>query len=117
MTRRRIPGNVVPCRSCGATILFARTLPGKVGRGGKLIPLNPVEDPVGNVAVRNTGDQYRAALVARVLADDDALDTVTEYRAMPHAATCQPRLPVDVDRNPPPNVLPFRRPRRPSPRG
>lgn len=68
-----------------------------------MMPLDPPEDPRGNVAVRNVGDRRRPSLVCRVLGDDDTLDDTVEIRAMPHFATCHPAPPEP----PPDNVLPF----------
>ena len=87
-TPRRIPGPKAVCRSCRGEIRWARTLATPKGPGGNHMPLDPVENPDGNVAARPT---MAGALVCRVLSNDDSLDTTTEYRAMPHFATCTAR--------------------------
>lgn len=88
--------------------MWARTSATERGRGGKAVPLNPLEDGTGSYAVRNVGDQYRAVLVARPLGKDDVVDQVSEWRAMPHMATCQPRLPAPAGGDLPSNVVPMR---------
>lgn len=102
-TPRTLPGRYPPCGRCGAPIAWARTAASPTGTGGKPMPLDPVEDPAGNVAVRNVGDRRRPSLVARVLAGDDTLDETVELRIVPHFATCAPP-PAEP---PPDNVLPF----------
>lgn len=100
-TPRRIPGRAATCARCRAPIVWARALATQSGAGGKAMPLDPVEDPAGNVACRPVND--RGGLVARVLLADETPDSFTELRAMPHFATCpgepgkpNPRLPDDV---------------------
>jgi hypothetical protein len=106
--RRHLPTHSNPrCGRCGLPIAWARTLAGPNGPGGKAMPLDPEENPAGNVAVRNLGDRWHPRLVARVLGKDDTLDEVAEIRAMPHFATCQPTLP-----EPPPDNVVALRPRR-----
>lgn len=63
------------------------------------MPLDPVEAPDGNTAVR----VGHGRLQARVLKKDETHDSFSEYLAMPHFATCpgapekpNPRLPDDV---------------------
>lgn len=69
-------------------MVWARTLATESGRGGKAMPLDPVENPAGNVAARALSSSGQ--LVARVLCKDETHDVTTEIRAMPHAATCSP---------------------------
>lgn len=84
-TGRRLPARETSrCERCGARIVWARTVAGPNGPGGKAMPLDPDEHPAGNTAVRaGHGDR----LLARVLCADEDLATA-EYRAMPHFATC-----------------------------
>jgi hypothetical protein len=87
-------------------MVWARTLATESGAGGKAMPLDPFEDPAGNVAVRAVND--RGGLVALVLRKDETHDTFTELRAMPHAATCTPADPqLPIDDEPPANVVDF----------
>lgn len=105
MTARRLPGRSSTCQRCGSTIVWARTVAGEGGRGGKAMPLDPLEDLDGNVAVRAVDD--RGGLVARVLKKDEYRDRTTEYLAMPHAATCRPpdaQLPLEPEST---NVIDF----------
>lgn len=104
MTARRIPGRAVTCTRCKATMVWARTMATESGAGGKAMPLDPLEDLAGNVAVRPVND--RGGLVARVLKKDETHDRVTEYLAMPHFKSCtppDPQLPIESA----PNVLDF----------
>lgn len=78
-------GRPGPCGRCGARIVWARTMAGPNGPGGKMMPLDAEPDPRGNVAVHPS---VTGQLQARVLAHDDALDELAEERAMPHFATC-----------------------------
>jgi hypothetical protein len=92
--RRPLRGTRSICQRCRQPIVWATTLAGPNGPGGKSQPFDQFEDPAGNVAVRETG---LGRLVARALGKDDALDQTTELRAMPHAATCarpEPRAAV-----------------------
>ncbi len=85
-TGRRLPGDIVTCESCGAPIVWAVTVAGPNGRGGKAMPLNPREDlGYGNTAVR---PGHAGRLLARVLFKDETHDAPGEYLAVPHAATC-----------------------------
>lgn len=103
---RRIPGRTTTCARCKAPIVWARTVATETGRGGKPMPLDPVENPDGNVAVRALVSSGQ--LVARVLCKDETHDTTVELRAMPHAATCTP-VPTT---EPPPGVIDFQAARR-----
>ena len=82
---RPLRGTRSICQRCRRPIVWATTLAGPNGPGGKSQPFDPFEDPAGNVAVRETA---LGRLVARALGKDDALDETVELRAMPHAATC-----------------------------
>ncbi|MEJ7795545.1 MAG: hypothetical protein WKF50_08330 [Nocardioides sp.] len=87
--RRPVPGARGKCRRCGDNVVWARTLASPTGRGGKSMPLNPLEDTEGNVAIRPTSN-YQA--VARVLGKGETHDLTTEVLAMTHFATCQPKI-------------------------
>lgn len=85
------------CDGCGATIVWAITMAGPNGPGGKLIPLEPLEDLTGNVAVIAP---HLGRLVARVLTKDEHVDRPHEYAAQTHFAACpartKPELPPEV---------------------
>ena len=74
------------CGRCGAPIVWARTVAGENGPGGKAMPLDPDPNPAGNVAVRHA---RRNELLARVLKADEDHDPQVEVRAVPHFATCR----------------------------
>jgi hypothetical protein len=80
------PGRRRQCQMCKAPIVFARTMRSETGAGGKLMPLDLSPNDEGNVAVRIVNG--RGAMVARVLTKGEDHDHYTEYRAMPHFATC-----------------------------
>lgn len=82
---RRLPGTLTRCRSCGQGIVWAATAARDTGRGGRAMPLDPFEDPAGNVAVQ---PGHAGRLVARVLKKDEQVDRPVQYVAMPHFATC-----------------------------
>lgn len=92
------PGFATTCDGCGRHIVWAVTVAGPNGRGGKLMPLDPTEDLTGNVVV--TQPAARGRLLARVLCKDETVDRPGEYSAMPHFATCpartRPALPPNV---------------------
>lgn len=84
------------CDGCAAALVWAITVAGPNGRGGKLMPLDPIEDLAGNVQVTVP---RLGRLEARVLTRDESLERSRyEYAAMPHFATCparcRPSLPV-----------------------
>ena len=85
------------CEGCRQPIVWALTVAGPNGRGGKLMPLDPREDPAGNVAV--TAPHGR--LLARVLTKDEQVDRPGEYAANSHFATCPTRTKPEL----PPNVV------------
>lgn len=76
------------CRDCQADIVWART------QAGKLMPLDPERrpdgDPAANVAVSR---DHLGRVLARVLkpTEDDRAEPF-EWLAVPHFATCVPRL-------------------------
>lgn len=84
------------CEGCRRPIVWARTLAGTNGRGGKLMPLDPLEDAAGNVAVSNP---HRGVLYARVLHKDEDVDRPVDFRAMPHFATCPTRTKPEIPQN------------------
>lgn len=86
--RRELPGTATTCRACRRPIVFARTLAGPNGPGGKAMPLDLHENPDGNVAVR---PGRRGELLARVLRKGEHHDDPIERLAMPHFATCPSR--------------------------
>lgn len=85
------------CEGCRCELVWAMTVAGPNGRGGKLMPLDPLENLAGNVAVTTP---HRGRLLARVLTKGETFDRPHEYAAMPHFASCptgtKPELPVDV---------------------
>lgn len=85
------------CDGCRAEIVWATTVAGPNGRGGKLMPLDPVENLAGNVAVTAP---HRGRLLARVLTKGEAFDRPFEFAGMPHFASCatrtKPELPANV---------------------
>lgn len=99
MTPRQLPGRRAVCGRCKRPIVWAVTMAGPNGPGGKAMPLDPLEAADGNTAVRPSGSR----LVARVLHKDETHDAQVELLAMPHFATCpgspekpNPRLPENV---------------------
>ena len=86
------------CSGCRREIVWAVTVAGPNGPGGKLMPLDPLEDLAGNVAV--TQPVARGRLHARVLHKGETVDRPGEYSGMPHFATCpvgaRPELPADL---------------------
>lgn len=84
------------CEGCRQPIVWARTLAGDKSRGGKLMPLDPIEDSAGNVAVSNP---HRGVLYARVLHKDEVVDRPIDYVGMPHFATCPTRTKPEVPQN------------------
>lgn len=68
------------CAECCDPIVFA------ILNTGRRIPLNPLPDPRGNVAVRKIG----ANLHGYVLTKDTTPDPLF-LRMMPHFATCEAR--------------------------
>ena len=104
------------CRRCRQPIVWAITVAGPNGRGGKGMPLDPLEDLTGNVAVLPVPG---GRLTARVLGRDEHVDRPVEYSAMPHFATCTAPPPPSTTSTtattvswPPPGVIPITRNRR-----
>lgn len=83
---RRLPAPAQACERCGAQIVWARTMAGPNGAGGKAMPLDQHENPRGNVAVL---PGVVGQLRARVLGKDEHHAPPVEYLAMPHFATCR----------------------------
>lgn len=85
------------CEGCGFPVVWAMTVAGPNGPGGKYMPLNPHEDLAGNVAVTAP---HRGRLLARVLTKGETFDRPHEYAGMTHFATCgariKPALPPEV---------------------
>lgn len=85
------------CEGCGNEIVWAVTVAGPNGRGGKLMPLDPHENLAGNVAVTAP---HRGRLLARVLTKGEDFDRPFEHAGMTHFASCptrtKPALPGDV---------------------
>lgn len=85
------------CEGCRRPIVWAITVAGPNGRGGKMMPLDPHEDLAGNVAVAKV---VGGRLTARVLTADEQVDRPLEYAGIPHFATCptrsRPELPAAV---------------------
>ena len=85
------------CHGCGRGIVWAITVAGPNGRGGKAMPLDPAEDLAGNVAVTVV---TVGRLAARVLMKDESADRPLEFLAQTHFATCpvgaHPVMPVPV---------------------
>lgn len=86
------------CDGCGRPIVWALTMASPNGRGGKLMPLDPLEDLAGNVAI--TQPAARGLLYARALFKDERVDRPAEFAGMPHFATCSshghPALPASL---------------------
>lgn len=83
---RRLPADAQDCDRCGARIVWARTVAGPNGRGGRAMPLDEYESARGNVAVQPVTANV---LRARVLGKDEHHSPPVEYLAMPHFATCR----------------------------
>lgn len=85
---RPLPGPRGRCRHCGAVIVWAVTAARDTGPGGRAMPLDPIEDLAGNVAVQ---PGHAGRLIARVLKGDEQADRPVQLQAMPHFATCPAR--------------------------
>lgn len=88
-----LPGYPSTCRTCQRAIVWAVTVAGPNGPGGKRMPLNPRTDPKGNAAV-SVG--IGGALRVRVLSKGERHDVTLELLAMPHFATCHEELGKDL---------------------
>lgn len=95
---RRLPEGIATstCNGCQATVVWAITVAGPNGPGGKFMPLDPAEDLAGNVAVTAP---HRGRLLARVLGKDEDVDRPHEYVANTHFATCPARAKPSVPEN------------------
>lgn len=69
------------CKECANPIVFARL------DTGKLIPLDPMPNDRGNVAVMRIGNQLHGYVISAKHPHTDA----RYQRAIPHAATCPER--------------------------
>lgn len=97
---RRLPGIRTGCPACRREIVYALTVAGPNGPGGKRQAFDPFEDPAGRVAIIPLG---RGRLHARALHKGETHDEPLELLGMPHVATCpgapagtNPRLPDEV---------------------
>ena len=80
-------GRLAECHECSAPIVFARL------DTGKAIPLDPLPNPAGNVAVLRVGHTLQGYVVSA------RRPFASPYvRAMPHHASCEalPRKPAPV---------------------
>lgn len=75
---RRPPAKLYECRLCQEPIVFARL------DTGNAMPLNPVPDARGNVAVHMAGGSLHGFVISR-----DRGPGVTDQRMVPHYATCK----------------------------
>lgn len=82
---RPLPGDPTRCQRCRRPIIWAVTMAKESGPGGKAMPLDPIENPAGNVAVQ---PGHGGRLLARVLGKNERHSPPAEYLAMPHFATC-----------------------------
>jgi hypothetical protein len=76
------------CEGCAQPIVWAVTVAGPNGRGGRLMPMDPLEDLTGNVAITAPTS---TRLLARVLTKGEEFDRPVEYAGMTHFATCPTR--------------------------
>jgi len=82
------------CRLCHDPIVFARL------DTGKAMPLNPMPDSRGNVAVHLAGGRKGAVLLGFVISRD-RLPGPLDQRMVPHYATCEKqRTPTKPARQP-----------------
>lgn len=77
------PGPVT-CRRCQATLRFVR-----MHESNKVMPVNPVKDPTGNVAARKVGNRYVAGYVLRK--GEEAKPGYDTFRS--HFLDCPPEAP------------------------
>lgn len=92
---RRLPGTSSVCQLCKRPIVWATTVAGPNGPGGKSQPFDPIEHEDGNVAII---PKERGRLLARALAKGETADRPIEFLGMPHAATCA-RPPASLPEN------------------
>lgn len=88
---RRLPGTVSTCQLCRRHIVWATTVAGPNGPGGKSQAFDPYESTDGRVAIVPRGG---GRLWARALHKDESHDLLTELLGMPHVATCARPDPV-----------------------
>lgn len=91
---RTIPGPTAECEHCHRTIVWAVTVAGPYGPGGKSQPFDPIENAAGRVALI---PRHGGQLFARALMKDETHDDPIEYLGMPHAATCPRRVIEDLE--------------------
>jgi hypothetical protein len=98
------------CEGCHGPIVWAKTVAGPNGPGGKWMPLEPREDLAGNVAVTAI---HRGRIRARVLQRDESVDRPAEHQAQTHYAACpvrcHPRVPAELEELKPAPVRKARR--------
>jgi hypothetical protein len=87
------------CHGCGHLVVWATTVAGPNGPGGKLQPFDPREDLAGRIAI--TQPIARGRLLARALSKEEQVDRPLEYAGMTHFATC----PVKAHPAPPMELL------------
>jgi len=75
------------CHGCGELIVWATTVAGPNGPGGKLQPFDPRENPAGRIAI--TQPVARGRLLARALHKGETVERPLEYDGMTHFATCR----------------------------
>lgn len=85
---------------CKAPIVWAVTVAGENGPGGKAMPLDPHPSIEGNVAVRVNATHGR--VLCRVLCKGETVIAGVELLAMPHFATCTARHPTKPPADTPP---------------
>jgi len=90
-TRARRPlAKLHECRLCHEPIVFCRL------DNGKAMPLNPLPDSRGNVAVHLAGGNLHGFVISR-----DRLPGPVDQRMVPHYATCEKqRTPIKPARQP-----------------
>ncbi|MCM0622197.1 hypothetical protein [Nocardioides bruguierae] len=81
---RRLPGTGKACTRCGGEIMWAQTRADEHG-AGSWVPLDPVEHPLGRVAVIPVA---RGVIHARKLAADEQHDPSVELQGRSHFTTC-----------------------------
>lgn len=85
------------CGGCRRPIVWAVTVAGPNGPGGKLMPLDAFEDLNGRIAV--TQPFARGRLLARTLFKDELVDRPVEYLAIHHNGTCPTHTKLEVPTN------------------
>jgi hypothetical protein len=86
---RRLPGTLSTCPNCRQPVVWATTVGGPRGPGGKLMAFEPVESPLGRAAVKPDSQHRPSRLFARMLdPDEDPFYELGEYQGLPHSAVC-----------------------------